>query len=81
MPDPDGTRPEPTPNAALEQLLFLALERLDAGGAAAFEQFLAEHGAHAGQLRAHVRWLRRMGLADADADAGAAPTRPEPPGD
>lgn len=54
--------PEPAPKGSLEDLLFLALERLDAEGVLGVQRFLAEHPAEAPRLRAHLEQLHRIGL-------------------
>ncbi|HEX5053292.1 MAG TPA: serine/threonine-protein kinase [Planctomycetota bacterium] len=70
MPPPDAS---PAPfDGEYEDLLFRALERFDAAGAAGLEQFLAEHREQAPRLRAHLEHLHRMGLT-------GGPSAPEAP--
>jgi serine/threonine protein kinase len=58
----DTPVPEPD-DAQIEELLFLALERLDADGPAAVERLLAEHPAAAARVRSHLERMHRAGLA------------------
>ncbi len=59
---PCAPEPEPTPKGNLEELLVLALERLDAEGVLGVRRFLAEHPAEAARLRSHLEQLHRVGL-------------------
>ncbi len=46
----------------LEQLVFEAIERRAQGGAEALERWLSEHGGRAGEVRAELERLARIGL-------------------
>jgi serine/threonine protein kinase len=71
MPDhPPLSAPGPSGADDVEELLFRALEDLDAGGAGALDALFAAHPERAPQLRAHLERLRAMGLLGAEGWSG-----------
>ncbi|MBL8747859.1 MAG: serine/threonine protein kinase [Planctomycetes bacterium] len=78
MPDSDARDDDPPLERSVEDLLFRALERLEAEGHAGLERFFAEHRDHEESLRAHLEHLHRLGLT---VGAAESPSQPERLGD
>ena len=73
-PEPRSPSPGSSLSSTFEDLLVLALDRLEKEGPAGVERLLAQHPADAPRLRTHLERLHRIGLAG---EPAASPEHPE----